>query len=131
VEVLDDFAERIWPNQSRLLEIMGDADFYLRSLANFVGAVAPIVGSTILIKLLCRLAELRTQGEPSQEQYYLCPVFCPIPKLGPSARGPPSASPVSSLYSPGAVESAPQVKHLSHSVLITSPLQFFSVHALR
>ena len=89
MEVLEDLGERIWPNQARLLEIMGDAGYYLRSLASFVEVVAPFVGSKILIKLLCRLAELRTQDEPSQEQYYLCPVFCPTSKLGPSARGPP------------------------------------------
>jgi len=89
VEVLEDFGERIWPNQAFLLEIMGDTDSYLRSLASSVEVVAPFVGSAILIKLLCRLAELRTQDEPSQEQYYLCQIFCPIPKLGPSARGPP------------------------------------------
>ena len=44
-----------------------------------------------LTKLSCRLAGLRTQDEPSQQQdLNLCPNCCLIPMLGPTARAPPA-----------------------------------------
>jgi hypothetical protein len=53
--------------------------------------VAELVTSVkTLTKLPCRLTGLGTQGESSQQQdSNLCPNFCLIPMLGPTARAPP------------------------------------------
>jgi len=56
--------------------------------------MAELLMSVKTLVRLCRVAGLRTQDEPSQHQdLNLCPNFCLIPMLGPTARAPPSNIP--------------------------------------
>lgn len=84
---LDHLHEFVRAELTRLLEFQAFQDQYLLSAMG--EAEVPQFARSLLFVLLGRLAELRTLGQPSQHQLFLCPKIRPVPKLGPSARGPP------------------------------------------
>jgi hypothetical protein len=90
LEVNEDHGKRYMPDRTRLSEAFS-IDHYQRSIAVYLTAVIPVIGNAIYFRPLRRLADLGAQDEPPQQYFYLYPPCCPIPKLGPSARGPPLA----------------------------------------
>lgn len=83
----DDRHEVVWAELTHWLSLYENL-VQRQQYVNVEVKDSPFV-SSVLFVLLRRLAELRTQGQPPQQHIFLCPKIRPVPKLGPSARGPP------------------------------------------